>query len=659
MRRFLLFLLFLLPVSVFGQATLTSTPFTRQMLKQPSLGAEQTFLGIGAATGASLAQVTNAIIQNVATSLGGLSFSGAGPWSLVAANTAGFWKNNGSGVTSWSAPVEGDLSWSDITTLNVSLSKHGLVPKLPPGGTGLTFLNDLGAWSTPAGGGTVTSVGLSLPSGLSVAGSPVTGSGTLAVTAQNTSGFFKDAAGTTSWAAPVEGDLSWSDILTLNVSTTKHGLAPKLPNDATQFLNGVGAWAVPAGGGGSAFPLATDGNANNFGITNLSKLGGNNGSTVTFASASPSSAWAITNINGKLLDLDTNGNLTALKNVFAQTFQGFVDTTNLPNTGTPGTYTKTTFNSKGLETSGSAAQLASADFANQGTTTTLLHGNAAGNPSFGAVVENDQSLSDVTTLNVSTSKHGYVPKLPNDATKYLDGSGAFSVPSGGGGSSGPTFRQSGTNHDFHYRRWSYAMPQGNSSTASWGPGENWTASGNVGTIVEASASLPVASPLYTSTTINSDAGINNNGFGFMFAGKHILWGTRIFFGNTNAMRAWFCVTRGSMSTMDGSDTPAVIFAGFRWSDAVDGTIKFCTSDGTTTTATDTGLRPVIQTPYLLEMYEDVAHSALIAYTNGVASCTNTTHIPTGDKMQSSWSLRNLTAASATNYLSEIYTSCDP
>lgn len=59
--------------------------------------------------------------------------------------------------------------------------------------------------------------------------------------------------------------------------------------------------------------------------------------------------------------------------------------TTLKNTGTAGTYTKTTFNAKGLETSGAAAVLASADYANQGTATTVLHGNAAGNPSWGSV----------------------------------------------------------------------------------------------------------------------------------------------------------------------------------------------------------------------------------------------------------------------------------
>lgn len=42
-----------------------------------------------------------------------------------------------------------------------------------------------------------------------------------------------------------------------------------------------------------------------------------------------------------------------------------------------------------------------------------------------AVVEGDQSLSDITTANVSTSSHGYAPKSPNDATKFLDGTGVY------------------------------------------------------------------------------------------------------------------------------------------------------------------------------------------------------------------------------------------
>jgi nitrogen fixation protein len=43
------------------------------------------------------------------------------------------------------------------------------------------------------------------------------------------------------------------------------------------------------------------------------------------------------------------------------------------------------------------------------------------------------SFSDITTNDVSTTKHGFAPKAPNDATKYLDGTGNYSTPTGGGG----------------------------------------------------------------------------------------------------------------------------------------------------------------------------------------------------------------------------------
>ncbi len=43
--------------------------------------------------------------------------------------------------------------------------------------------------------------------------------------------------------APItEGALSLSDVTTADVSITAHGLAPKAPNDPTQFLSGDGTW---------------------------------------------------------------------------------------------------------------------------------------------------------------------------------------------------------------------------------------------------------------------------------------------------------------------------------------------------------------------------------------------------------------------------------
>ena len=53
-----------------------------------------------------------------------------------------------------------------------------------------------------------------------------------------------------------------------------------------------------------------------------------------------------------------------------------------------------------------------------------------------AVDEADIDLSDVLTNNVSSARHGFTPKLPNDATMYLDGTGQWSTPAGGGGGGG-------------------------------------------------------------------------------------------------------------------------------------------------------------------------------------------------------------------------------
>jgi len=55
------------------------------------------------------------------------------------------------------------------------------------------------------------------------------------------------------------------------------------------------------------------------------------------------------------------------------------------------------------------------------------HQNAAGG---GTLAEAALALTDITTNNVSTTKHGFCPKAPNDIAKYLDGTAAFTlVPS--------------------------------------------------------------------------------------------------------------------------------------------------------------------------------------------------------------------------------------
>lgn len=62
--------------------------------------------------------------------------------------------------------------------------------------------------------------------------------------------------------------------------------------------------------------------------------------------------------------------------------------------------------------------------------------NGAHPPVWGNVHDSDLTLSNITTNDVSISAHGFAPKAPNDATKFLNGVGGYTVPaSGGGGSS--------------------------------------------------------------------------------------------------------------------------------------------------------------------------------------------------------------------------------
>jgi len=48
----------------------------------------------------------------------------------------------------------------------------------------------------------------------------------------------------------------------------------------------------------------------------------------------------------------------------------------------------------------------------------------------GTITEAHLSISDNTTKDVSTSAHGFCPKAPNDATKYLCGDGSWADPPG-------------------------------------------------------------------------------------------------------------------------------------------------------------------------------------------------------------------------------------
>lgn len=73
--------------------------------------------------------------------------------------------------------------------------------------------------------------------------------------------------------------------------------------------------------------------------------------------------------------------------------------------------------------------------ASEGVTNGNTHNHVGGDG--GSIPEDALSLSDNTTSNVSTSAHGFAPKLSGNAGQYLNGVGIYSSPSGSGDVLGP------------------------------------------------------------------------------------------------------------------------------------------------------------------------------------------------------------------------------
>ncbi len=122
----------------------------------------------------------------------------------------------------------------------------------------------------------------------------------------------------------------------------------------------------------------------------------NNGTgTLTWGAPTISGAAALT--NGRIWIGDAS-NIAQEQTMSGDATISNTGALTLATVATAGTNTKVTYNAKGLVTSGTAAILASADFANQGATTNVLHGNASGNPTWGAVTGADFGTQVANTV---------------------------------------------------------------------------------------------------------------------------------------------------------------------------------------------------------------------------------------------------------------------
>lgn len=162
-------------------------------------------------------------------------------------------------------PIEVTRSTDNIAIWSInqfSGSTAGSVPSASGAPTG-SFLKNDGTWAVPSGSGTVTSVGLTMPTAFTVTGSPVTGAGTLGVSvAGGTAGEFLNHLG--DWSTPTNTTYTGSTGITVNVSDQisitntgvtggQYGDALKVPqitvNDQGQLTN-VSEVTITAGGGG-------------------------------------------------------------------------------------------------------------------------------------------------------------------------------------------------------------------------------------------------------------------------------------------------------------------------------------------------------------------------------------------------------------------------
>lgn len=252
-----------------------------------------------------------------------------------------------------------------------------------------------------------------------------------------------------------------------------------------------------------------------------------------------------------------------------------------------------------------------------------------------AALASDASLvtSDIVTNNVSTSKHGFAPKAPNDATKFLDGTGNYSTPPTG--SVAPAFKWfSVWRGNFASSPYFFTINSKGSSNGSDNPGV-WTTPTGVSLTAPGNPD-----PLFgffgvQAAVTNASGQLQTGGSGLFEVG---LPGKFVAIirpkTNLNAYRFWV----GVFNQLSNAATQApAAFAGvsnaqammFFYDSSVDSHFQSFACDGGQFTLTPSTVTPVLNSTYALEIDWDGAGNVTYKINNVVvATMTASSHTPT-------------------------------
>lgn len=238
-----------------------------------------------------------------------------------------------------------------------------------------------------------------------------------------------------------------------------------------------------------------------------------------------------------------------------------------------------------------------------------------GDGTFAAVNGADLSLTDVTTNDVTTARHGFAPKAPNDVTKFLRGDATWAVPAGGS-STNPL------NTPMNLGKLTTIFPRIGSSDSfmtTVGDGGSTT----IGTAGGSGGSNGIG------VTATGQSGFCQTAVGYQFV-YNPLYKTSVSINSTPInLRMWLGFSDQAGATLAGTGAPAGNLVAFRFDTSLGDTHWMCvTKDGTTQTVVDSGVAPAAntKTDFAIDCDSDAGSAKF--YIAGVLVATITTHLPT-------------------------------